>query len=166
MSLVLGIDPGPVESAWVLWDGSRVVEHGKQPNVDVLDLLDERADIRDPILVAIEMMACYGMAVGAETLETCVWIGRYVQAWSSRVGDEPMLLYRMAVKMHLCHDSRAKDGNIRQALIDRLGAPGTKKAKGPTYGIHKDEWSALAIAITAAETKAVHTHERQQSLEV
>jgi hypothetical protein len=44
---------------------------------------------------------------------------------------------------------RAKDQNIRQALIDRLGPPGTKKNPGPTYGVTSHMWSALAVAVTA-----------------
>ncbi|MGH7470493.1 MAG: hypothetical protein ACRENP_21315 [Longimicrobiales bacterium] len=53
--------------------------------------------------------------------------------------------------MHLCKNPKAKDQNIRQALIDLLGAPGTKKNPGPTYGISGDAWSALAIAVTARD---------------
>ena len=55
--------------------------------------------------------------------------------------------------MHLCGHPRAKDPNIRQALLDRFGpgrekALGTKKAPGALYGIKGDEWAALAVAIT------------------
>jgi hypothetical protein len=57
------------------------------------------------------------------------------------------------VKMHLCGNTRAKDGNIRQALLDRFGpgkaiACGTKKQPGPLYGVSKDVWQALALAVT------------------
>jgi hypothetical protein len=62
------------------------------------------------------------------------------------------MLQRRAVKLALCGDSRAKDANIRQALIDRFGgkdaAIGRKAAPGPLYGISRDVWSALAIAVT------------------
>jgi hypothetical protein len=64
-----------------------------------------------------------------------------------------VLLPRRVVKLALCGDSRAKDANIRQALIDRFGgsaAVGRKAAPGPLYGIHRDVWSALAIAVTYA----------------
>ena len=63
------------------------------------------------------------------------------------------MLPRRAVKLALCGDSRAKDANIRQALIDRFGgsaAVGRKAAPGPLYGITRDVWSALAIAVTYA----------------
>ena len=68
-------------------------------------------------------------------------------------------IYRMDVKMYLCNNTRAKDGNIRQAIIDRYPANGggktpqigTKKHPGPLYGVSKDVWSALAVAIYCAE---------------
>lgn len=91
------------------------------------------------------MIASYGMAVGAEVFETCVWIGRFMQA------HPDLNMHRIKrgdVKMHLCHSMRAKDANIRQALIDRLGAPGTKKNPGKTYGVSGDVWAALAVAVT------------------
>ena len=101
--------------------------------------------------VVIEMVACYGMAVGAEVFETVFWIGRFWEIARRDIGVTR--LYRKDVKMHLCNSMRAKDGNIRQALIDKLGAPGTKKNPGPTYGIKADIWAALAVAVTFAETK-------------
>jgi hypothetical protein len=62
------------------------------------------------------------------------------------------LVFRKDVKMHLCNSMRAKDANIRTALIDKLGAPGTKKMQGPTYGVTSHAWAALAVAVTAHET--------------
>jgi len=57
--------------------------------------------------------------------------------------------------MHICGSARAKDQNIRQALIDRYGgketAIGKKQNPGPLYGIKADEWQALGLAITFLE---------------
>lgn len=150
---VIAIDPGSEESALVVFDGQKVVNAIYQPNDFVLDRLqfweiDTAKGCKGPILV-IEMIASYGMPVGAEVFETCVWIGRFMQAYGpSRVDRMP----RLTVKQHLCHDSRAKDANIRQALIDRFGgkdkAIGNKKAPGPLFGITGDLWAALALGIT------------------
>ena len=88
------------------------------------------------------------MPVGQEVFDTCVWIGMFKQAW--RAPKSVKLIYRSEVKMGVCHSMRAKDGNVRQALIDMLGPPGTKKAPGPTYGVTSHAWQALGVAVTAA----------------
>jgi hypothetical protein len=138
---VFAIDPGPVESAYVIWDGTRILDKGKVPSESILPLIDMHAtDCR----IVCEMIACYGMAVGAEVFETCVWIGRFLE----KVHGNMERIKRLECKMHLCHSARANDSNVRQALIDRLGAPGTKKAPGITYGVTKDIWAALAVAVT------------------
>jgi hypothetical protein len=78
-----------------------------------------------------------------------VWIGRFQEAW--RFPSQVRKVYRQQVKLHLCGSPRAKDANIRQALLDKLGPQGTKKAPGPTYGVKSHAWAALAVAVTAAE---------------
>jgi hypothetical protein len=101
-------------------------------------------------LAAIEQVRSYGMAVGAEVFDTCVETGRFVQAVADWVvGREVILIPRMDVKMHLCHSPRAKDGNVRQALLDRLGPVGTKSNRGPCYGVSGHAWAALAVAVVA-----------------
>jgi hypothetical protein len=101
-----------------------------------------------PDVVVIEKVESYGMAVGAEVFDTVWWAGRFAEA-AERV--PVVMLPRRAVKLALCGDSRAKHANIRQALLDRFGgssAIGRKAAPGPLYGISRDVWSALAIAVT------------------
>jgi hypothetical protein len=99
--------------------------------------------------MAIEMIASYGMPVGAEVFDTCVWIGRFTQAWPAAT----VPIFRKDVKMHLCGQTKAKDKNVRQALIDRFGpgkdkAIGKKAKPGPLYGYSGDLWAALAVAVT------------------
>ena len=66
------------------------------------------------------------MAVGATVFDTCVWIGQFKQkAIENDITVE--FIYRKDEKMNLCHSMKAKDSNIRQALIDRFGEVGTKK---------------------------------------
>ena len=142
MTYLLAIDPGPVRSAAVWMDGETILEAGIWENNELM----RRAQY-SPAHLAIEMIASYGMPVGRETFETCVWIGRFVE----RLAMPFTFVYRKDVKMCLCGTMKAKDGNIRQALIDRLGPVGTKATPGPCYGISKDMWSALAVAITYRE---------------
>jgi hypothetical protein len=156
---LLAIDPGPTESAFVLYDAERRVPTWweKAPNDALLGVINPKVEAD---YLAVEMVASYGMAVGAEVFDTCVWVGRFIQAWvNAHPGAKGRLVYRREVKLHLCADSRAKDANIRQALIDRYGpgkerAVGLKASPGPLYGMTGDCWAALGVAITAAETRS------------
>ena len=146
--MILALDPGPTETGWALLAASGCVANsGVLPNAEMLRSLSLR---NETDTLAIEMIASYGMPVGREVFETCVWVGRYIQAWHSP--EAVRLIYRKDVKLHLCGSPRAKDANIRQALIDKLGPQGSKKAPGPTYGVKSHAWAALAVAVTAQET--------------
>ena len=153
MTSLLAIDPGTTHSGIIRMDGRAVTFAGVMPNAEVLSIFPRNTADH----IAIEMIASYGMAVGREVFETCVWIGRFVQAWHQDNDGEPRLIYRKDVKLHLCGSPRAKDANIRQALIDRWGgkaeAVGTVKKPGPLYGVKSHAWAALAVAVTAMETK-------------
>lgn len=149
MTVLLAIDPGTTESGYAVFGCGRVLSSGVMGNAELIGMLREPTAFRALGVdrIAVEMIASYGMAVGREVFETCVWIGRFIEAW-----DGPHeLVYRQQVKLHLCGTPRAKDPNIRQSLIDRLGPQGTKKAPGPTYGVKSHAWAALAVAVTAAD---------------
>lgn len=151
---VLAIDPGPTESAYVVYDGTRPTEFDKISNEEMLYRCGLCWD--SGVVLVIEQIAAMGMSVGAEVFETVFWSGRFAQAWGGRRWDR---VKRHAVKMHLCGNMRAKDPNIRTALIDRFGpgkelAVGCKKKPGPLYKLSGDCWSALAVAVTWAETVA------------
>ena len=103
-------------------------------------------------LLVIEMIASYGMPVGKEVFDTCVWIGRFIQQ-AKEVGKAYQYIYRKDEKMNICNSMKAKDSNIRQALIDRFGEVGTKKNQGWFYGFKADVWSAYAVGITYIDMK-------------
>jgi len=149
---IFAIDPGNEQSAYVLFDSltPKILLKGKCYNEEIFPLL-----LREPIHhAAIEMIASNGMPVGKEVFETCLWVGRYVQRCVDlKIPYE--LVYRKDEKMVLCQSMRARDSNIRQALIDRFGAPGTKKAPGFTYGVSNDIWQALAVAVTFCEIEGI-----------
>lgn len=144
---ILSIDPGTDESGWVILDGHKILASGVSPNETMLHQV-KMENYGEIDALAIEMIASYGMAVGREVFETCVWIGRFKQAWRSP--DDVKLIYRRDVKLHLCGTTKAKDANVRQALIDLLGPQGTKKSQGATYGVKSHAWAALGVAVTAA----------------
>jgi hypothetical protein len=144
--MILGLDPGPVQTGYCYYEAGTIFSSGVYENAKILELLH---DVCPDFPVAIEMIASYGMAVGAEVFETCVWIGRFIQAHPRP--KYVRLVYRKDVKLYLCDSPRAKDGNIRQALLDRIGPIGTKKAPGPCYGVKSHAWAALAVAVTASK---------------
>ena len=148
MPLMLAIDPGNTQSGWCLFGGKSVLDSGIVENHEMLELIYQYCAYP----LAIEMIASYGMAVGREVFETCVWIGRFMQAHDGGA----RLVYRKDVKMHLCGTMKAKDANIRQAIIDLFPATGggktpqigTKAKPGPLYGVSSHAWHALAVALT------------------
>lgn len=149
MSALLAIDPGTTHSGWVLMRNGNPWNSGVSDNREVVEMIIGTTVIP----VAIERVVSYGMAIGAETIETIEWVGRFHQAagW-----DRCRLIPRKEVCKHVCNDGRAKDPNIRQALIDRWGgkaeAIGNVKRPGPLYGVKSHAWAALGVAITALET--------------
>jgi len=156
--LILGIDPGPKHSGVVLFDADAwTVEKAYcEPNEDIL------CDLRQwqGVTLAIETMAAMGMAVAQDTFATQLWAGRFIEAVDCR-GGSVRDMKRQDVKLHLCGLARAKDPNVRRAVMDKFEATGggkeprkgTKSQPGPLYGVSgNDVWSALAIAVTAAET--------------
>jgi hypothetical protein len=146
---VLAIDPGTTKSGWVRLEGGVPVDFDKSENYVLRDII---ASGHPSDQVVIEMVASYGMAVGAEVFETCVWIGRLFEVAVEHSVIDPIRVYRRDVKLHLCGQTRAKDANVRQALIDRYGgkdkAIGKKASPGPCYGMSGDVWQALALAVT------------------
>lgn len=153
---LLAIDPGNVESAYVLYDTETKLPilWEKIPNADVLSTIE----CSDADQLYLEMIASYGMPVGATVFETCIMIGRCIECWSRtgfRDDLEAHFIYRREVKLHLCNSAKAKDANVRQALIDRYGgkekAIGKKATPGVLYGMKADCWAALGVAVTAAE---------------
>ena len=145
IQVILAIDPGTEQSGWCRFSGGEVLASGVLPNSELLPFL---GPYHYPYTLAIEMVASYGMPVGREVFETCVWIGRFIQAWHKP--DEVKLIYRRDVKLALCGSMKAKDANIRQALLDKLGPVGTKKAPGPLYGVKSHAWAAVAVAVAVA----------------
>lgn len=176
MSTLLAIDPGNIDSAWLILRDGVIHDFGKQPNDAVLSMCEDPPEQVEHL--AIEMVQSFGMPVGAEVFATIFWTGRFVQAFPK----PHTLLYRKEVTLNICHSARAGDGNIRQALIDRFGgkdkAIGGVKCKrcqgkgwagrgravcpacggnawlhppGPLATVTKDVWSALAIALTWAD---------------
>lgn len=150
--IIFAIDPGNTHSGYAIIEMPefRLIEFGKVDNDALLERI-RRGDFPYADVVAIEMIDSYGMAVGHEIFETCVWVGRFHQA-----ADHPntYYVYRKDEKQILCGSLRAKDANIRRALIDRYAKHDLKNGKGTKakpdvfYGVSKDVWAAIAVGVT------------------
>lgn len=153
--MILAIDPGTTKSGWCLYCQHRavVIQSGVDENEVVRTMLLQNRDWQ----VAIEWIESFGMAVGKEVFITVRWIGRFMECTGN--SGAVMLIPRKEVKMLLCGSMRAKDANIRQALLDRFPSSGggktpqvgTKSAPGPLFGVSSHAWSALAVAVAAKE---------------
>ena len=176
MTRIMAIDPGPEQSAYVEVSphyggsldtrkgGLDVVHFGILDNSQVRAWLLGFAEVSEAPRLVIEQIASMGMAVGAETFETCVWTGRFMEVFESQTGQAAHRICRVPIKVHLCGTAKAKDANVRQALIDRFGGKkALQKAKaaklnrhgavivpeveaGPLAGISSHCWQALALA--------------------
>lgn len=158
MRRIIAIDPGNIDSGYVILladDAGTVqgiINKGKIRNRFLQDIVEAQDE---PWELAIEMVACYGMPVGAEVFETCVWIGRFEYA-AEHTGymQRKRRIYRKDEKMNLCQSMKANDSTIRQALVDRFAygqknyGKGTKKAPGFFYGFSADAWQAMAVGVT------------------
>lgn len=163
---ILAIDPGTYHSAWVVWDGISISSKGKLTNESFRSLI-ESGRFKDCEVVAMEMVGHYGrgMPAGQEVFDTCVWIGRILELMGGKLEEGGIvdLVARQRVKLHICGTSTAKDANIRQALIDRFGAPGTKKNPNHiTYGVTADIWQAFALGVTYVDQESQHRLQQHQ----
>lgn len=178
--MILCIDPGYLESAYVLLDGNTPIEWDKIPNDALLNHLDEiKADA-----MIMEQIEGFGMPAGKELFETVFVSGRMCEKWGRRGVWHRMP--RKEVKIEICGTTKANDANVRQALIDRYGgesvAIGGKKCQackgkcwtgreravcaacdgsgwrfppGPLSGMHADCWQALALGRAWLENNEV-----------
>ena len=138
--MILAIDPGNIQSAYVLMDGYTPVQFDKVDNEVLVDLLPSLCVKADEVV--IEMIGHYGsgMSAGKTVFDTCVWIGRF---WQQCNGAQ--LILRPTIKTAICGTPRAKDSNVIQALKDRFGEKGTKADKGFFWGFHHDIWQSFAV---------------------
>ena len=154
---ILAIDPGNIDSGYVLMDEEYYpLQFGKVDNFHLREIIMEQETLNGlrrgregELITVIEMIASYGMAVGATVFDTCVWIGRFTE-----LANKVEYIYRKEEKMNLCGNPRAKDANIRQALIDRFAQHDFKNGKGTKsspdwfYGFKSDIWAAYAVGTT------------------
>lgn len=171
MRAILAIDPGNVQSAYVVMDAETYKPYkiGKVDNEEMLRIVSfecanafyNQAPVPQVTDIIIENVTSYGMPVGREVFDTCIWIGRFTQQTANHSPSflKVDFILRSEEKLTLCHDSKAKDSNIRRALIDRFAqhdlqrGTGTKKSPDWFYGFAADIWAAYAVGVTWLDKK-------------
>lgn len=149
--IILALDVGTTESGWCFmdWETYTPYEFGKTANEEMLNIV--KLGLYHKLVY--EAFASYGMAIGQSTIKSIEWNGRFIQCAVDR-GIPTFPIFRRDEKMNICGTMKAKDANIRQALIDRFAKFDMKNGKGTKsnqdffYGFSKDAWSAFAIGTT------------------
>lgn len=165
-NILLAIDPGDVESAFVFIDVDtyKPLYFKKTENDTMYYLMDEyiesyKYNDKFSLSVACEMVASYGMSVGKNVFQTCVAIGELSMYFGLMHDTNVEYIYRKDETMNLCGSMRAKDSNVRVALIDRFAkfdfksGKGTKKNQDWFYGFSADIWAAYACGVTWIDIK-------------
>jgi hypothetical protein len=181
---LLALDPGSEKTAWLLFDGGEPVEWGHDDNGLLRAWMIGTPPFAPPdTLLAVEYMRPRGMPTSQEEMDTMFELGRMVQAWgrewkpvsrhevkmhicgSARANDATIraaLIDRFGGASAIapegkCERCRGRGkvgrGKARVSCGRCLGN-GKGTPAGILHGISGDVWSALAVAVTAAETAA------------
>ena len=147
---IIGIDPGNVHSAYAVYDPeqNKIVEFGKIENEILLEKIRNKELHQDGDVTVIEMIGHYGtgMAAGRTVFDTCIMIGRIIEAYHKH-NIKTHTLLRKTIATAVSGSPKAKDGNVIQALKDRFGDRGTKAEPGFFYGVKADVWQAFAVCV-------------------
>lgn len=154
--IVVGVDPGPEYSAYVVTDEYEPMYCAKVENEDLWrNLRGENFNTDSKPKLIIEVPVCRKWS-GQDICNTAMWVGIFLSAWPYM--EEAMLdmLTRQAVRMHTV-GKKATDASIRKYLIERFDPDNFEKNKsgvyvdkGSTYfaGFREDIWQAYALVVT------------------
>lgn len=151
MKKILAIDAGTEQSGFCIMevDTYKPVMFGKIDNEELLRIVLEGC--YDALVY--EEFQSYGMPIGKTTIVSITWNGRFIQAAVS-LGKPFYPILRVEEKVYICGTTKAKDANLRAAMIERFAKFDFKNGKGTKanpdwfYGFSKDSWSAAIIATT------------------
>ncbi len=151
---LLAIDPGTNFSGYVTVEIEtyRPIVFDKIYNEALSTLIYKKFLAEEKINKAvIEMPQFFGanMTAGGTVFETCVWVGRYMEA----LQPFAKRMYRAAIKNIVTGTPRSTDAQVRRVLIDRFAKHDFKQGKGTKanpdwfYGFRLDIWQAYAAAV-------------------
>jgi len=162
--IILGIDPGPEDSAAVVYDTATKIilwksdtVTGKHLNTQLLGFFMAWQNRFTFTQIVIESMDCRGVPLNHWVRETLIWIGRFKEkllGWGY-TEEQITLLLPTKIRSTLCGTSKCTLKDEKEVIIDHLDpmrrfgqhGKGTKKAPGPFYGFTKDLWQAMAVVV-------------------
>ena len=163
-ALIIGIDPGPERSALVALRTVADNVHGFEvataefaTNEAIRGGLRRLVMVSASALLAVEEFRIYGRKrVARDGLLTIRWSGRFEELFLSVPCGCRRSFQYVSYRRAACHHaagSNPKESDVRAALVERFGPPGTKKAPGFLYGMTSKghHFSALAVAVYALD---------------
>jgi len=145
MTWIIGIDPGPEETAYAVIDEDYgILAANKVSNESMAGWLKNCPYALGKSELAVESIQSYGMPVGRTVFETAYMIGR-IQQIAEDSGCNCTLYPRPEYAKSICGVGKINDSVIRQSLLLRFG--GDKKGE-PLYLLkgNSDKRSAFAVA--------------------
>lgn len=149
--LIIGVDPGPIESAICGWDGSIPFYPKYDFNDDICDDLtglhlgNPSPITKELSFLAIERPVCQKYS-GVSVSDTAIIAGRFWGVW----GNENIhLITRSKIRWHVGKTRKTNDSVVRARLIDRIHPDYNRHHNpGVLLGVTGDIWQALAAAVT------------------
>ena len=164
---ILAIDPGTTRSGLVVVERGLVEVAAKVDNEIALNYARSYSNgsALETSIVCIERFEARGMPMSDDSVETVLFTGQLIEAVTCTKFAQLALLKRSKIKIALCGTARAKDANVRAALIDIWGDSIRKRKKDGTlsenqFTIVSDAWAALAVA-----TVYMQEHNIEKALE-
>ena len=159
---ILGIDPGPDESAWCLAQTRGVpvvLGAAKMPNQSLLTSIIQTYGPPGGALSADRLVVeritprsipsgKRGPAVGTETLLTCEWAGRFMGGFEAAAGLGAGLVHAIArpdACRYFTGDPRATKPQVRAAILDYWPRTEPSALRGLTQKDHT--WDAFATLL-------------------
>lgn len=175
METILAVDPGTTKSAYcMMTDAYEIISAADVDNETVLKLVKrgtydtlviECMQARTLNIKTVPGKPAPPQRIGAETYDTCIWIGRFLQTALTRHKNVHRI-YRSEERSAIIPSKknklpplpetagRSNDSKIRSALIARFAkhdmrnGKGTAKNKDVFYGFQGDMWAAFAVGVT------------------
>ena len=143
----VGIDPGPMNTAYTIIDSScEIQESAKMPNGEFRAVIKRLNESKITYLCLIEAIDNQGARFAKMRMEYILDTAEFIGFLSSMIEFPLLKVSRRDIYRFLLGKASGKDSLIREQLLLRYG-------KDKTKGISADQWSSLAIATFGQDQK-------------